>query len=157
MAKGFKQREKSEAIKDVRVAAYIWVDKEVEKEAVSVEMETRFVEKEPGVIYREVQTATYIDDSEAGTFILEKPAFQKMIQDALDGKIDKIVTFDICSFTGNAAAALYYCKLLKEKGIAVAFLDMGICSFCECFEDTVKDMPCFCDAGLEVEPCGSCS
>jgi len=150
MAKGFKQTEKMVAIEDVRVAVYLMADKEAMK-SIGIHKEPQFHETEHGVICREVLTATYVDDCEPDTFEGDKPAFQRMIKDAMEGKIDKIVTIETCRFAGNGVATLHYCRLLKEKGVAVAFQELGICSFCDGFEDVMREiMPCISEEGLVI-------
>ena len=47
--------------------------------------------------------------------------FQRMINDALDGKIDLIITKSISRFARNTLDTLKYVRLLKEKNIAIMF------------------------------------
>ena len=47
--------------------------------------------------------------------------FKKMIQDCIDGKIDKVITKSISRFARNAQDSKHYIMKLKELGIGVWF------------------------------------
>lgn len=48
-------------------------------------------------------------------------AFNQMVQDALDGKIDLIVTKSVSRFARNTVDSLTTVRKLKEKGVEVYF------------------------------------
>lgn len=146
MAKGFKQTKKGQKIETVRKAIYLNLCTG-QKEALTFDNEPFCWEKAPGVTCKEVIKATYVDNwMETGIRPADKPEFQKMIKDAMDGKIDMIETEDIHMFAGNTEEALHYCRLLKEKGIEVLFNKMGCgqgcSSLCGGFEAEVREKAC---------------
>lgn len=53
--------------------------------------------------------------------IRKRTEFQKMIQKALNGEIDCIVTKSISRFSGNSVDMLQTIRALKEKGVTVRF------------------------------------
>ncbi len=50
-----------------------------------------------------------------------RDGFNKMVQDALDGKIDLIVTKSVSRFARNTVDSLTTVRKLKEKGVEVYF------------------------------------
>ena len=71
----------------------------------------------------------YADQGKSGLSADKRPGFQKMIQDAMDGKIDKILVKSISRFGRNSLEAQTYVHMLKEKGVEVFFEREGISSF----------------------------
>ena len=71
----------------------------------------------------------YADHGKSGLSVDRRPGFQKMIRDAMDGKIDKILVKSISRFCRNSLQAKTYVLLLKEKGVEVCFEREGISSF----------------------------
>ena len=51
----------------------------------------------------------------------KRDGFNQMIQDALDGKIDLIVTKSVSRFARNTVDSLVTVRKLKEKGVEVYF------------------------------------
>ena len=51
----------------------------------------------------------------------KRAVFQKMIQKAVNGEIDCIITKSISRFSGNTVDMLQTIQLLKEKGVTVWF------------------------------------
>jgi DNA invertase Pin-like site-specific DNA recombinase len=60
----------------------------------------------------------YADEGITGTQVLKRTDFQRMINDALDGKIDLIITKSISRFARNTLDTLKYVRLLKERNVA---------------------------------------
>ena len=50
---------------------------------------------------------------------MSAPPFNRMIEDALAGKIDLIVTKSVSRFAGNTVDSLTTVRKLKEKGVEV--------------------------------------
>ena len=71
----------------------------------------------------------YADHGKSGLSADKRPGFQKMIQDAMAGKIDKILVKSISRFGRNSLEAETYVHKLKEKGVEVFFEREGISSF----------------------------
>ena len=63
----------------------------------------------------------YADEGISGTSTKHRDGFNRMIADALDGKIDLIVTKSISLFARNTVDTLTTVRKLKEKGIEVFF------------------------------------
>ncbi|WP_224400531.1 recombinase family protein [Corynebacterium poyangense] len=62
----------------------------------------------------------YTDEGITGTNTKRREGFKRMIADALDGKIDLIVTKSVSRFARNTVDSLTTIRQLKERG-------------CECF------------------------
>jgi DNA invertase Pin-like site-specific DNA recombinase len=104
-----------------RVAAYARVSTDDEEQATSYETQvkhyTEFIQKKPEWEYVKV----YADDGISGTSTKRREGFNEMIKDALDGKIDLIITKSISRFARNTLDTISYTRKLKTKGIEVYF------------------------------------
>lgn len=63
----------------------------------------------------------YSDEGISATSTRHREGFNKMVEDALDGKIDLIITKSISRFARNTVDTLTTVRKLKEKGIEVFF------------------------------------
>lgn len=63
----------------------------------------------------------YVDDGVVGTSYLERHAFQNMMQDCEEGKIDRIITKSVSKFARNTVDAINAIRKLKELGIGILF------------------------------------
>lgn len=63
----------------------------------------------------------YTDEGISGTNTKKREGFRRMIQDALSGKIDLIVTKSVSRFARNTVDSLTTVRQLKEKGIEIYF------------------------------------
>ncbi|VDN47247.1 Site-specific DNA recombinase [Petrocella atlantisensis] len=63
----------------------------------------------------------YADEGISGTGTKNRIEFQRMINDAMTGKIDMIITKSISRFARNTLDTLNYVRTLKEKNVAVVF------------------------------------
>ena len=63
----------------------------------------------------------YADEGISGTHTLKRENFLRMVNDALIGKIDIILTKSISRFARNTVDTLKYVRLLKERNIAIIF------------------------------------
>ncbi len=61
----------------------------------------------------------YTDEGISATGTKHRDGFNQMIQDALDGKIDLIVTKSVSRFARNTVDSLTTVRKLKEKGVEV--------------------------------------
>jgi len=104
-----------------KVAAYARVSTDDEDQATSYETQvkhyTEFIQKKPEWEYVKV----YADDGISGTSTKRRESFNEMINDALDGKIDLIITKSISRFARNTLDTIFYTRKLKAKGIEVYF------------------------------------
>ena len=62
----------------------------------------------------------YSDEAMTGTKS-ERPGFQRMMADALDGKINMIITKSISRFARNTVTLLESLRTLKEKNVDIFF------------------------------------
>ncbi len=108
--------------KDIlRVSPYVRVSTEDEEQLNSYESQiqhyTKLIQDNPKWILGEV----YADEGISGTQTKKRDEFQRMIIDAVAGKIDLIITKSISRFARNTMDTLKYVRMLKEKNIAIYF------------------------------------
>lgn len=104
-----------------RVAAYARVSTDTDEQFTSYEAQidyyTKYITERPDWAFVEV----YSDEGISGTSIKHRDGFNRMIEDALAGKIDLIVTKSISRFARNTVDTLTTVRKLKEKGVEVFF------------------------------------
>ena len=104
-----------------RVAGYARVSTELEEQATSYEAQvdyyTRYIQSKDDWEFVKV----YTDEGISATNTIHRLGFQEMIKDALDGKIDLIVTKSVSRFARNTVDSLTTVRMLKEKGIEIYF------------------------------------
>ena len=109
------------AIKKRRVAGYARVSTEKEEQQNSYEAQmdyyTTYIQSNPEWIFVNV----YSDEGITGTSMKKRDGFNQMITDALDGKIDLIITKSVSRFARNTVDSLTTVRKLKEKGVEVYF------------------------------------
>ena len=71
----------------------------------------------------------YSDEGVTGTSLKKREGFTRMVQDALDGKIQLIVTKSVSRFARNTVDSLTTIRKLKEHGIEVYFEKEAIWTF----------------------------
>lgn len=111
-----------EAAKCLRVAAYARVSTNSEEQLTSYEAQvdyyTRYIQSKPDEwIFVEV----YTDEGISATNTKKRDGFNRMIANALAGKIDLIITKSISRFARNTVDTLTTVRKLKEKGIDIFF------------------------------------
>lgn len=65
--------------------------------------------------------AVYTDEGVTGTNTKKREGFNRMIDDAMSGKIDLILTKSVSRFARNTVDSLTTIRQLKEKGVEVYF------------------------------------
>jgi len=104
-----------------RVAAYARVSTDSEEQLTSYEAQvdyyTNYIQRNPAWEY----AGLYADEGISATNTKHRDAFNQMIADALNGKIDLIVTKSVSRFARNTVDSLTTVRKLKEKGIEVYF------------------------------------
>lgn len=107
-------------VKKLRVAAYCRVSTKYESQKSSIELQKRhyenYIQEQPNWLF----VGVYVDYGSRGR-IEKRTEFQKMIQKALNGEIDCIITKSISRFSGNTVDMLQTIRALKEKGVTVWF------------------------------------
>ena len=110
-----------EAIKRLRVAAYARVSTNNEEQLTSYEAQvdyyTRYIQSKEEWEF----VAVYTDEGISATNTKKREGFNRMVTDALAGKIDLIITKSISRFARNTVDTLTTVRKLKEKGIEVFF------------------------------------
>ncbi|MFT9493996.1 recombinase family protein [Anaerosolibacter sp.] len=105
----------------LRVAAYCRVSTDSEEQKTSYQSQVlhyrQLVETKPEWDLVDI----YADEAISGTQTNKRMEFQRMINDAIDGKIDLIITKSISRFARNTLDTLKYVRLLKEKNVAIMF------------------------------------
>ncbi|MCL1949218.1 MAG: recombinase family protein [Turicibacter sp.] len=74
-------------------------------------------------------TSVYTDEGISATSTAKRDGFNKMVADALDGKIDLIVTKSVSRFARNTVDSLTTIRKLKEHGTEVYFEKENIWTF----------------------------
>ena len=109
-----------------RVAVYVRVSTDDPRQTSSYELQKNYyedmVEKHPGWAL----VSIYPDEGISALNTKHRDGFNEMISDALDGKIDLIVTKSVSRFARNTVDSLTTVRKLKEKGIEVYFEKEGI-------------------------------
>ena len=99
----------------LRVAAYCRVSTDDIDQLMSIELQKKH--------YREMITAnpkwkyvgTYVDDGFSGTNTDHRPAFKLMMKDAMEGKVDMIITKSVSRFARNLLDCIGWVRELKDK------------------------------------------
>ena len=106
--------------KGLRVAAYCRVSTMYESQKSSIEEQVnyyrKYIQNQPDWILEDI----YVDCGSRGNTI-QRPKFQEMIQKALKGEIDYIITKSISRFSRNTVDMLQTIRSLQEKGVIVRF------------------------------------
>ena len=104
-----------------KVAAYARVSTDTEEQISSYEAQvdyyTRYIKSKNNWEFIEV----YTDEGISATNTKKRDGFNRMIKDALDKKIDLIVTKSVSRFARNTVDTLTTVRKLKEKGVEVYF------------------------------------
>lgn len=104
-----------------RVAGYARVSTDSEEQLTSYEAQvdyyTQYIKANPDWQF----VAVYTDEGISATNTKRRDGFNRMVQDALDGKIDLIVTKSVSRFARNTVDSLTTVRKLKEKGVEVYF------------------------------------
>ena len=112
-----------------RVAAYARVSTDHEDQQSSYEAQvdyyTNYIQGRSDWEF----SGIYADEGITGTSIKHREGFKRMIQDALDGKIDLIVTKSVSRFARNTVDSLTTIRNLKEKGVECFFEKENIWTF----------------------------
>ena len=100
--------------KSIRVAAYCRVSTMLEMQATSYEKQVMVYKKLIENHSNWILAGIYADEGKSGTTRQKRTDFNRMMQDALSGKIDYIITKSISRFARNQKDMLECITLLKE-------------------------------------------
>lgn len=107
--------------KRLRVAAYCRVSTDLDEQDGSYEAQVEYYTEKIKQTDNWTLAGIYADDGKSGTNTKKRSDFNAMIRDALDGKIDIIITKSVSRFARNTVDSLMTIRKLKEKNIAVIF------------------------------------
>ena len=104
-----------------RVAGYARVSTEHEEQATSYEAQmdyyTNYITSRDDWVF----VGMYSDEGITATNTKKREGFNQMIEDALAGKIDLIITKSVSRFARNTVDSLTTVRELKEKGVEIYF------------------------------------
>ena len=104
-----------------RVAAYARVSTDEDEQLNSYENQinyyTRYIRSRPEWEF----VGLYSDEGISGLNTKKRDGFRQMVEDALNGKIDLILTKSISRFARNTVDTLVTIRQLKDKGVEVYF------------------------------------
>ena len=112
-----------------KVAAYARVSTDTDEQYSSYEMQVKFYK---GYIQERVDweyVNVYADEGISGTNTKRRTSFNQMIKDALDGKINLIITKSISRFARNTLDTISYIRKLKSAGVEVYFEKENLYTF----------------------------
>ncbi len=107
--------------KKKRVAAYARVSTDSDEQMGSVKAQKDYFEKLIHSNSEWMFAGIYADEGISGTSLNRREAFNQMITDALDGKIDLIITKSLSRFARNTVDALNVIRKLKVNNIGIYF------------------------------------
>ncbi len=112
-----------------KVAAYARVSTDHEEQLSSydaqVDYYTNFIKNHEGWEF----VCVYADEGISGCNTKNRDGFNRMVQDALAGRIDLIITKSVSRFARNTVDSLTTIRLLKDKGTEVYFEKENIWTF----------------------------
>ncbi|MDD3888941.1 MAG: recombinase family protein [Syntrophomonadaceae bacterium] len=104
-----------------RVAAYARVSTDSEEQLTSYEAQVDYYTKYINERAEWDFAGIYTDEGISATNTKKRDGFKQMVADALDGKIDLIVTKSVSRFARNTVDSLVTVRQLKERGVEVYF------------------------------------
>lgn len=106
---------------NIITAAYARVSTEQDDQINSLESQKEyfeeFIRNQRGMQFYKV----YYDEGISGTQTNKRAGFNQMIEDAMQGKFNLILTKEVSRFARNTVDTLYYTRKLKEAGVGVIF------------------------------------
>lgn len=109
------------APRKIRLAAYCRVSSMNEDQLYSFENQVTYYRNYAKDNSKYTLVDIYADEGISGMNVRNRLEFQRMIQDAKDGKIDLVITKSVTRFARNTQDCLNYARQLKDLGIGVFF------------------------------------
>lgn len=109
-----------------RVAAYARVSTDTEEQSNSYEAQIAYYTEYIGQRLEWEFVDIYADEGKSGTTIKNRDGFNRMMADALNGKIDLIVTKSVSRFARNTVDTLVAVRKLKTHNVECYFEKEGI-------------------------------
>ena len=98
----------------LNVAAYCRVSTDDIEQTISIEMQKKNYREKIRANPKWRYCGLYVDDGFSGTNTFNRPGFQRMMKDALAGKIDMIITKSVSRFARNLVDCISWVRKLKE-------------------------------------------
>lgn len=105
----------------IKVTAYCRVSSETDEQLNSLSVQRKYFDELFASHSDWTNVGIYYDEGLSGLNIRRRAGFNKMIDDALAGKIDLIIVKSISRFARNTVDALKTIRDLKAKGIRIIF------------------------------------
>ena len=109
------------AKKHLRVAAYCRVSTDDEEQLTSYEAQVSYYTEKITKTPEWTMTCVFADEGITGTSVKSRKAFQRMIRQCRQGKIDLILTKSLSRFARNTLDVIKYTRELRNLGISVIF------------------------------------
>ena len=110
----------------LRVAAYCRVSTEKEDQRNSLAAQQTFFRSYIEQRSEWELVGIFADEGLSGTSVRRRPQFTEMLQRAMGGEIDLIVTKEVSRFARNTVDTLQITRQLKNRGVRVLFLNDNI-------------------------------
>lgn len=110
----------------LRVAFYARVSTDFLEQLNSLENQKKYFTEYIGDMPNWEFSGGYIDEGISGVTTKKREKFNEMIEDALDGKFDMIVTKEVSRFARNTLDSIQYTRELLANGVAVYFQNDNI-------------------------------
>ncbi|WP_052090924.1 recombinase family protein [Desulfosporosinus sp. HMP52] len=115
------QKAADDETKKLRVAAYCRVSTNSEEQLLSINNQIQYYEKyineNPGYTL----VGIYTDQGISGTDMRKRDAFMKLMEDCIEGAVDRIITKSVSRFGRNTLDALNSIRALRDMGVDVYF------------------------------------
>lgn len=113
----------------LRIAIYSRVSTDSEEQMTSIVNQKSYFRQLVENTPKWVLIEEYVDEGITGTSVKKREAFQRMINDAIEGKFDLIITKAVSRFARNTLDSLQNVRLLTSHGVGVWFHEDGILTF----------------------------
>ena len=110
----------------IRVAAYARVSTDMQDQKNSYASQLKYYTDKINSNPKWIPTEVYADEAISGTQDYKRSDFMRMINDALNGEFDLLLTKSISRFARNTVDTLSYVRKLKEKNVAIFFEEENI-------------------------------
>ena len=108
---------------NLRVVYYARVSTESDEQLNSLENQKKFFEDYVKNSNNWELIDSYIDEGISGTSVNRRVNFMRMIEDAINGKFDMILTKEVSRFARNTIDSIKYTDYLLKNGVIVNFLN----------------------------------
>ena len=110
----------------LRVAPYCRVSTDNEDQINSLENQVKYFNDFIKNKEDWIMVDMYVDEGITGTSTKKRKEFNRLTNDAYDGKIDLIVTKEVSRFARNTVDTLSHTRKLKDYGVGVLFINDNI-------------------------------